>query len=74
MINSKHSLIDATYTYPKYFYETIIVMFYDSLLFCMIPGIFIVSNNKKFEGYNLIFLYIKNYIKKLINKEVTNIC
>ena len=26
MINSKHLLIDATYVYPKDFYETIIIM------------------------------------------------
>ena len=49
-------------------------MYYDPLLFHMIPGIFMVSNKKKYESYNLIFLYIKNYILKLIKNQVINIC
>ena len=28
----------------------------------MIPGIFIVSNNKNYKGYETIFIYIKNYL------------
>ena len=35
-------------------------MYYDPLLYKMIPGIFIVSNNK-----NYLLLYVKNDKKKL---------
>ena len=40
-------------------------MYYDILIEKMIPGIFIVINNKTFEGYVDCFTYIKNYIIKL---------
>ena len=45
--------------------QTIIIMYYDILIEKMIPGIFIVINNKTFEGYVDCFTYIKNYINKL---------
>ncbi len=35
----------------------------------MIPGIFIICNNKKYEGYNIIFLDIKNYILSIIKND-----
>ena len=47
--------------------QTIIIMYYDILIEKMIPGIFIVINNKTFEGYVDCFTYIKNYIIKLNN-------
>ena len=37
-------------------------MYYAPLLYKMIPGIFIVSNNKNYKGYETIFIYIKNYL------------
>ena len=43
--------------------QTIIIMYYDILIEKMIPGIFIVINNKTFEGYVLlIVLLILNII------------
>ena len=37
-------------------------MFYDPILFKMIPGIFIGINNKTLQDYTLIFRFIRDYI------------
>ena len=73
IISSKHILIDATFCYPIDFQETKIIMFYDSLLNIMIQRILIIINNKKFECYKQIFLYIKNYIYNIIKKDFNKI-
>ena len=64
-IISEHILLDGTFIFPEGFMQTIIIMYYDILIEKMIPGIFIVINNKTFEGYIDCFTYIKNYINKL---------
>ena len=47
-------------------------MFYDPILFKIVPGIFIAINNKTLEGYNQCFKYIRdyiyNYVKNALNK------
>ena len=45
-------------------YQTIIIMFYDPIIFKMIPGIFIAVNNKTKPGYIKIFSFIRDYIYK----------
>ena len=45
----------------------IIIMFYDIIIERMIPGIFILFNNKTTEGYIDCFTYIKNYISCINN-------
>ena len=67
LIISEHILLDGTFIFPEGFMQTIIIMYYDILIEKMIPGIFIVINNKTFEGYIDCFTYIKNYINKLNN-------
>lgn len=67
LIISEHILLDGTFIFPEGFMQTIIIMYYDILIEKMIPGIFIVINNKTFEGYIDCFTYIKNYITKLNN-------
>ena len=39
----------------------------------MLTGIFIITNNKIFEGYLVIFSFIKRYILTYLNKEIINI-
>ena len=39
----------------------------------MMPGIFAITNNKIYEGYLLIFDYIKRYILSYINNELIKI-
>ena len=73
IIISEHLLIDATFTYPNTFYETIIIMFYDPLILKMLPGIFISINNKSLNGYTECFKYIKNYINNYINSDLKKI-
>ena len=72
IIASEHLLIDETFVYPKTFSETIIIMYYDPLLYKMIPGIFIVSNNKNYKGYETIFIYIKNYLLLYVKNDKKN--
>ena len=60
-------------TYPKNFYQTIIIMFYDPICFKMIPGIFIAINNKTLEGYTECFKYIKEYIYNYIKNDYDKI-
>ena len=55
LIISENLLIDGTFTYPKSFYQTIIIMFYNPICFKMIYGIFISINNKSLEGYSQCF-------------------
>ena len=73
MIVSEYLLIDATFVFPENYAQTIIIMFYDNILKKMLPGIFIITNNKIYEGYLLIFSYIKRYLLTYINNEIINI-
>lgn len=50
--------------------QTIIIMYYDVIIEKMLPGIFIIINNKTEEGYQASFTYIKEYIKKLLNNNL----
>ena len=67
LINSEHLLLDGTFIFPVGYMQTIIIMYYDIIIEKMIPGIFIVSNNKTQEGYLDCFYYIKNYIDFITN-------
>ena len=48
-------------------------MYYDIIIEKMIPGIFIVQNNKTTEEYLDSFLYLKNYIDNIINYDKNKI-
>ena len=69
IIASEHLLIDATFVFPKTYSETIIIMYFDNLINKMIPGIYIVSNNKNYKGYLTIFIYIKTYILSMVKND-----
>ena len=73
LIVSEHLLIDGTFVFPYTYMQTIIIMYYDIITSKMIPGIFIITNNKTEEGYRDSFLYIKYYINKLIKNEKKNL-
>ena len=64
-VSSEHILIDGTFIYPEGYMQTIILMYYDYIIDKMIPGIFIIINNKTEEGYIDCFIYIKYYTEKL---------
>ena len=66
LINSEHLLLDGTFIYPKGFIQTIIIMYFDIIVEKMVPGIFILINNKTSEGYLEVFAYIKYYIDNLV--------
>ena len=68
-INNEYILLDGTFIYPTGFMQTIIFMYFDNITDKMIPGIFIIINNKTYEGYVDCFIYIKNYIDRLNNNE-----
>ena len=53
--------------------QTSIIMYYDIIIEKMIPGIFIVQNNKTTEGYLDSFLYLKKYIDNIINYDTNKI-
>ena len=65
LIKSEHLLIDGTFVKPIGFLQTIIIMYYDIIIDKMIPGIYIIINNKTYEGYYDSFLFIKNFIDKI---------
>ena len=67
LINSEHLLVDRTFIFHIGFMQAIIIMYYDVIIEKMIPGIFIVANNKTQEGYLDSFFYIKNYIDFITN-------
>ena len=67
LIISKHLLIDGTFIYPEGFMQTVIIMFYDVIIEKMIPGFFIIINNKTEEGYIDCFIYLKYCIDKVIS-------
>ena len=46
--------------------QTIIIMYYDIIIEKMIPGVFIIINNKTEEGYLDCFLYLKYCIDKIV--------
>ena len=64
--------MDCTYVYPPGFSQTMIIMYYDIIVYKFIPGIFILTNNKTLNGYKHIFndLYenLTNYEKETNNK------
>ena len=59
-------LIDVTYIYPSGFSQTVIVRYYDIIIYKFIPGIYILINNKMKIGYSLIF---KDILENIINFE-----
>ena len=72
IFSPEHILIDANYIFPVGFSETIIIMYYDIIIFKFIPAIYILINNKTKVGYTHIFKdlneYIKNYENEIKNK------
>ena len=54
-LDPEHILIDGTFSYPKQYQQTIVIMYLDVIILKMIPGIFIITNNKTYEGYICIF-------------------
>ena len=47
-------------------------MYYDNITEKMIPGIFIITNNKTEEGYLDSFIYIMNYIDHYSSDRIEN--
>ena len=68
IINSENILLGGTFIYRKGYVQTIIIMYYDTLYYKMIPGIIIIVNNKTLNGY----LEIINYIKYSILSKIEN--
>ena len=73
LIVSEYILIDGTFVFPENYKQTLIIMYYDNILKKMIPSIFIVTNKKIYEGYLLIFNFIKRYITSYIKNELIHI-
>ena len=65
LASSEHLLIYGIFIYPIGFMQTVIIIYFDVIIEKMIPGIFIVLNNKTEEGYYDCFNYIKDYLYKL---------
>ena len=63
LIAAKHILLDGTFSYPKGYRQTIIIMYLDPIIMKMIPSIFAVVNNKSYEGYKCIFTDLLSKIK-----------
>ena len=73
LIVSEYILIDGTFVFPENYKQTLIIMYYDNILKKMLPSVFIVTNNKIYEGYLLIFDFIKRYITSYIKNELIQI-
>ena len=59
---SEHWYINATFIYPFGFKELIVILYIDKDTNKRFPGMFILTNNKHFEGYNLIFGSVKRIL------------
>ena len=62
MRNSSHWYIDGTFVYPKGFKHLIVILYYDYELKKRFPGLFALTNNKKENGYDLLFNKIYDII------------
>ena len=52
---AKHFYIDGTFVYPKDFKQLIVILYVDENLNKKFPGLFALINNKKEEGYYILF-------------------
>ena len=69
LFSAENILIDGTYIFPIDFTQTIIIMHYDLIIYKFIPSVFILINNKSYNGYKNVFSDILDYIK-IYKKEV----
>lgn len=60
---SKNISIDGTYIFPKGFNQTIIILYYDYIIYKFISAVFIIMNNKTQIGYNHVFSHLNENIK-----------
>ena len=72
IFSSNHILIDCTYIFPVGYAQTMIIMYYDTIIYRFIPGIFVLINNKTSNGYQHIFRdiieIIQSYEKEIKTK------
>ena len=73
LIVSEYILIDGTFVFPENYKQILIIIYYDNILKKMLPSVFIIINNKIYEGYLLIFDFIKRYITSYIKNELIQI-
>ena len=73
LIASNHVLIDGTFSFPKGFSQTIIIMYLDTIVLKMIPGVFAVTNNKCYEGYKCIFTDLLSKINMYTKSDNTKL-
>ena len=57
---SEHISIDGTYVFPTGFCQTLIMLYYDPIIYKFIPGVYILINNKTEAGYSNVFKKINN--------------
>ena len=62
LIASENILIDCTFSFPKGYLQTLIIMYFDVIILKMIRGIFICKNIKLMKDINVFF---KIYFQKL---------
>ena len=53
--SSPHYYIDGTFIFPKDFKQLIVILYYDEELRKRFPDLYALINNKKEEGYYLLF-------------------
>ena len=68
---SKHWYIDCTFIVPPNFKQMLVIMYRDEISGVRYPGLFAILNNKKKEGYMLIFKKIKDIITIENSKELS---
>ena len=73
LVACKHILLDGTFSYPKQYKQTIIIMYLDPIIMKMIPGIFAVVNNKSYEGYKCVFTDLLSKIKMYNKSDNTSL-
>ena len=72
LFSSNHILIDCTFIFPIGYAQAMIIMYYDTILYRFIPGIFVLINNKTSNGYQHIFRDIIEIIQSY-EKEVKSL-
>ena len=72
LFSSNHILIDCTFIFPIGYAQTMIIMYYDTILYRFIPGLFVLINNKTGNGYQHIFIDIIEIIQSY-EKEVKSL-
>ena len=63
IFKAEHIYIDGTFLFPPGFIQLIVILYRDENTGIRYPGLYALINNKKLEGYKILFNIIQNILK-----------